>query len=107
MTSVRVACVQLNAKADLTANLDEAEHWIRLARADGAEFIATPENTSGMYRNRGVLLESALPEAGHPAVERFADLARETGAWLLAGSISVRLTQEKLANRSILFAPSG
>ncbi len=66
MTSVRVACIQLNAKADLTANLDEAEHWIRLARADGAQFIATPENTSGMYRNRGALLDSALPEAGHP-----------------------------------------
>ena len=29
MTSVRVACVQLNAKADLTANLDEAEHCQR------------------------------------------------------------------------------
>jgi deaminated glutathione amidase len=107
MTSVRVACIQLNAKADLTANLDEAEHWIRLARADGAQFIATPENTSGMYRNRGALLDSALPEAGHPAIARFAGLARETGAWLLAGSISVRLESEKLANRSILFAPSG
>ncbi len=107
MTSVRVACIQLNAKAELKANLDEAEHWVRLARADGAEFIATPENTSGMYPNRGALLASALPEAGHPAIERFAALARETGAWLLAGSISVRLDSEKLANRSILFAPSG
>ncbi len=107
MTSVRVACVQLNAKADLTANLDEAEHWIRAARADGAQFIATPENTSGMYRNRGALLDSALPEAGHPAIARFAGLARETGAWLLAGSISVRLESEKLANRSMLFVPSG
>jgi predicted amidohydrolase len=107
MASVRVACVQLNAKADLKVNLDEAEHWIRLAHADGAEFIATPENTSGMYRNRGASLDAALPEAGHPAVERFAGLARETGAWLLAGSISVRLSHETLANRSMLFAPSG
>ncbi|HTJ63558.1 MAG TPA: carbon-nitrogen hydrolase family protein [Alphaproteobacteria bacterium] len=107
MTRVRVACVQLNAKADLTQNLDEAERWIRLARADGAEFIATPENTSGMFRNKGALLDAALPEDGHPAIARFSSLARETGAWLLLGSISVKLDNGKLANRSILFAPGG
>ena len=104
---LRVACIQPNAKPDLKANLDEVAHWIRAASADGAQFIATPENTSGMYPNRAALLASALPEAGHPAVGRFAGLARETGAWLLAGSISVQLESGKLANRSMLFAPSG
>src|ERR1700744_6083952 len=106
MTSVRVACVQLNAKADLTVNLDEAEHWIRLARADGAEFIATPENTSGMYRNKAPLFDSPLPEEGHPATIRFATLAKEIGATLLLGSISVKLDSGKLANRSVLFSPT-
>ena len=104
---LRVACIQPNAKPDLSANLDEVEHWIRAAHADGAGFIATPENTSGMYPDRRALLASALPEDGHPAIARFAALAEKTGAWLLAGSITVKLTDEKLANRSLLFAPSG
>jgi predicted amidohydrolase len=104
---LRVACVQPNAKPDLTTNLDEIEHWIRAAHADGAGFIATPENSSGMYADRRSLIASALPEEGHPAVAHFAALAEKTGAWLLAGSITVRLETEKLANRSILFAPSG
>jgi predicted amidohydrolase len=107
MANVRVACIQLNAKADLAVNLDEAEHWIRLAHADGAQFIATPENTSGMYRNKGALFDSVQPEAGHPAIELFSSLAKESGAWLLLGSISVRLESGKLANRSVLFSPDG
>jgi predicted amidohydrolase len=104
---LRVACVQMNAKPDLAANLEEVEHWIRAAHADGAQFIATPENTSGMYSNRASLIAAALPEANHPAILKFAELARETGAWLLAGSLSILLDSGKLANRSLLFAPSG
>jgi len=104
---LRVACIQPSAKPDLATNLDEVEHWIRAAHADGAGFIATPENTSGMHANRAALLEAALPEAGHPGIARFAGLARETGAWLLAGSLSIRLESGKLANRSMLFSPKG
>jgi deaminated glutathione amidase len=104
---LRVACIQPNAKPDLATNLDEVEHWIRAAHADGAGFIATPENTSGMFADRRALIASALPEDGHPAVARFATLAETTGAWLLAGSITVKLTDEKLANRSLLFDPRG
>jgi predicted amidohydrolase len=104
---LRVACIQPNAKPDLAANLDAVEHWIRAAHADGAGFIATPENTSGMYADRRSLIASALPEEDHPAVARFSGLAEETGAWLLAGSITIKLETEKLANRSMLFDPRG
>jgi len=104
---LRVACIQPNAKPDLAANLAEIEHWIRAAYADGAGFIATPENTSGMYGDRRSLIASALPEDGHPAVACFSALAQETGAWLLAGSITIRLETGKLANRSMLFDPRG
>jgi predicted amidohydrolase len=59
---LRIACIQSNAKPDLAANLDEVEHWIRAAHADGAGFIATPENTSGMYPDRRSLIASARAE---------------------------------------------
>ncbi len=107
MTNLRIACVQLNAKPELGANLEEAERWIKAAAQDGARLIATPENTSGMLDDRASLIASALPEEGHPGVARFAGLARETGAWLLAGSLSIRIAPDRLANRSFLFAPSG
>jgi predicted amidohydrolase len=105
--TLRIACVQLNAKPDLAANLGEAETLIRQAAAQGAQLIATPENTSGMFANRAALIASALPELGHPAIAKFAALARETKAWLLLGSISILLDGGKLANRSLLFDPAG
>src|SRR5690606_11882593 len=49
----------------------------------------------------------AAEEAAHPALAAFSELARETGAWLLAGSLTVRLAEERLANRSYLLAPQG
>jgi predicted amidohydrolase len=97
----------MNAKPDLAANLDAAEHWAKEAARAGAGLIATPENTSGMYERRAALLAAALPEEGHPALTRFAALARETGAWLLLGSLSIKIAAERLANRGFLFAPSG
>lgn len=105
--TLRIACVQLNAKPDLAANLGEAETLIRQAAAQGAQLIATPENTSGMFANRAALIASALPEPGHPAIAKFVALARETKAWLLLGSISILLDGGKLANRSLLFDPTG
>ena len=104
---LRAACIQLNAKPDLAANLEAAERWIRAARAAGATFIATPENTSGMHQGRAALMAAALREAGHPAIALFSGLARELDAWLLLGSISILLESGKLANRSYLFAPGG
>ncbi|HLG87727.1 MAG TPA: carbon-nitrogen hydrolase family protein [Alphaproteobacteria bacterium] len=104
---LRVACLQLNARPDLDANLDEVERLARAAGIEGAELIATPENTSGMYANRSALIDSALPEAGHPGLKRLTDLARETGVWLVVGSLSIRLENDKLANRCFLIDPAG
>jgi len=104
---LRAACVQLNAQPDLNANLDAAERWVRKAVAEGATFVATPENTSGMHADRKTLIAAALPEDGHPGIARFSALAHETGIWLLVGSLSIRLDSGKLANRSFLFAPTG
>ncbi len=107
VSRLRVACVQLNAQPDLQTNLDAAASWIRAARSDGARLIATPENTSGMFADRTALLASAYAQADHPALPWFGALARETGAWLLIGSLSIRLDDETLANRSFLFDPAG
>lgn len=104
---LNVACLQLNARPDLDANLDEVERLARQAAANGAQFIATPENTSGMYASRSALIESALPEPGHRGLARLTGLARATGIWLLVGSLSIRLDNGKLANRSFLIDATG
>jgi predicted amidohydrolase len=57
---------------------------------------------------RALRLEKARPEAEHAMLAVFRELARETGAWLLLGSIVVREgDDERLRNRSFLIAPDG
>lgn len=92
---------------DIGQNLQAAAAFIREAAAQGARFVATPENTDQMRRRSEDRLESAGDEKTHPAIPFFADLAQELEIWLLIGSIGVRVSEEKLANRSHLFSPDG
>lgn len=105
--TVRAACVQVNAGPEIAANLEAAGALIRRARDAGATFITTPENVGFMVQGRDKVLARARPEDDHPGFPFFADLARETGAWLLAGSLAVLLEDGRVANRSTLFDDTG
>lgn len=100
---VTVACVQMTSGPDIDDNLKTAESFIREAAGQGATFIATPEMTDSMVRYAKDKRENASDK---PA-KHFASLAKELGVWLLAGSFGVKMTEDKLANRSMLFAPDG
>lgn len=103
----RAALVQMRCGREVEPNLDAAEAAIRAAAAGGAEFVQTPENTSLMELSSKRLFANTRAEAGNPAVERFASLAQELGIWLHVGSIAVRLSDAKVANRSFLISPQG
>lgn len=103
----RLACVQVNAGNDMAANIEASSALARAARADGADFIAFPECVAMMEMGRERVLAKAAPEDSHPALAAFRALAAETGAWLLAGSLSIRLDGDRVANRSCLIDETG
>ena len=103
----RAALVQMRCGRTPEPNLDAAEALIRQAASGGADYILTPENTSLMELSTRKLFASIQPEEGNPAVERFRALAKELGVWLHIGSIAVRLSDSKAANRSLLMTPQG
>lgn len=107
MTKLVAACIQTNGSPDVAANLARAEPMIRAARERGASFIALPENVNIIGADRQRLFATARPENEDQAVAFMARMARETGAWILAGSIAVATDHDKLANRSFLFTPTG
>ena len=76
-------------------------------QAVGARFIATPENTTLMAPDGGAKLASSFDEANDPALPVFAALAKELGVWLLIGSLAIKVSDTKTANRSFLFGPDG
>ena len=103
----KAACVQVSAGRELAPNIETAVRLGREARAKGADFIVYPENVTMIEPIGAEALKKALPESEHPAIPAFRALARETGAWILAGSLSIRAGEKKYANRSLLFAAGG
>ncbi len=80
---------------------------IRTARDRGADLITLPENVSLMIVGRERLYARAQPENDHPAIKFFSQSARDTGAWILAGSLAIVSDHDRLSNRSYLFNPAG
>jgi predicted amidohydrolase len=108
MTGFTAACVQINASNDLDDNIANLGRMIREARDAGADFITTPECAAMIEVGRDKIRGKAFLEDAHPALDAFREWAAETGAWLLAGSLSVLLEdEERLANRQYLIAPTG
>ncbi len=104
---IKVACVQLRSSDDIDWNIRQASALIRLAHKDGARFIATPENTTLMAPDGGAKLEKSFAEKDDPTLPSFCALAAELGVWLLIGSLAIKGSPDKTANRSVLIAPDG
>jgi predicted amidohydrolase len=109
------ACVQFTAARDHEPNIQIVSELVRRARGAGADLVLTPENT-GLIEPIGKLRrEKARDEANHPVLAALRDVARETGAWLLIGSLAVDIAKEpgiaegerRLANRSYLIDAGG
>ena len=108
------ACVQFTAGPDPAPNLREVSRLIRQARDAGADFIMTPE-VSNFIESGKRRRDKARREADDPFLAGMRDLARETGAWILVGSLVIdpagELTaepsEERLANRSFLIDARG
>ena len=107
MTQLSVACIQLNAGADVDANLAAATQAVRTAAARGAQLIALPEYCVLLDGSGRVMRDRSPEESQHPALPALRALARETQAWLLIGSLTVKLADERMANRSYLVSSAG
>ena len=101
------ACVQLNAKREVEANLPEIRAGILEAAGRNATFITTPECTTMMEPDSERLRAKAPSEDRHPSLDLVQGLAKETGTWILLGSAAILLADGKIANRSYLFDGTG
>ena len=102
---MKVALIQLTSGNDIAANIAKIEKLVKRAAAQGAEFAALPENAFYM-RAEGQAAPPKYTQATHPGVKAAAQMAKQHGIWLLAGSVAIQKS-EKNYNRSLLFAPQG
>lgn len=122
--SLKLALIQMNSGDDMAANIAALETFVAKAAGQGAQFVATPENTFLMKNSHPHPPASAGPslsliegegrgEGGytqdeHPGVKAAAKLAEQYKVWLLIGSVADKIDDSgKTANRSLLFNPHG
>jgi deaminated glutathione amidase len=108
---LKVAAVQLNSTADVTANLAAADRLTRAAAADGARLIVLPEKWTVLGHDAD--LRAGAQALDGPAISWARELARELQVDLIAGSIVERRCGERgadgesLANTCVHIDPAG
>jgi predicted amidohydrolase len=101
-----VALVQLDATADVDANIQRAVDLTDRAAADGARFIVLPEYLQYRGDDEG-FRASARPIPG-PFTDAFAAVALRRSAWILLGSLAEASDDPRRPwNTSALLAPDG
>ena len=107
MTSMKVACIQMNSGFEIDENLKQAGEIIREAASEECEFIATPENTDFMAPSNAEKLKVAEEADKHIGIPFFSFLAKELNVWILVGSMKIKIGDKKIVNRSFLFNNTG
>ncbi len=102
----RVAAVQMHAQlGDVTANLENAEHWVRIAIHEGAQWIVLPEFfTTGIALHPTRLLHAYEPLDGRP-MQLLKRLAKD-GNVGVGGSFLARSGAD-VFNTFVLALPNG
>jgi len=104
---MKIALIQTRTPSTPEAALAHVLPMVREAAGFGARFIATPEGTNVLQKDRERLLPMLRPLEEDVVVAGLREAARDLGAWILIGSALVKREDGKAANRSVLVSPKG
>jgi predicted amidohydrolase len=102
---LRVACVQLNTRDDVAANVGAAVELVEAAADRGARLVVLPETWAFKGRREGIVATAEAPDG--PSNRALAAVAARRGLWLLAGSVYEPAADGLVSNVSALFDPAG
>ena len=103
----KAAMIQMRTGLTPAANVDAAAGLIVQAKTDGADYLQTPEMTNVLAAKREHLFATVVEEEKDASLASFRDLARRLGIILHIGSLAIRLSPDRVANRAFLIDPNG
>ena len=106
-SSFTAALVQMRSGLSPQANLDAAARLINEARERGAHYVLTPEMTNILEVKRERLFAAIATEESDASLAAFRELARRLRIFLHVGSLAIKLSADRAANRSFLIDESG
>src|SRR6185369_16714144 len=103
----KAAMIQMRSGLSPSANLDAAARLIGDAKAAGADYVQTPEMTNIMEVKRDRLFATIAEEESDASLAHFRELAKKHAFYVHVGSLAIKLSDERAANRSFLIDPHG
>jgi predicted amidohydrolase len=103
----RVSCIQLRSNNNIHQNLKKTEKLIIKAVKQNADFILTPEVSSLFSLKKKELLKVCKPMNKDEYLLRVKQLAKKYKKWILIGSLIIKISKNKLVNRSVLIDKTG
>ncbi|MGB7937790.1 MAG: carbon-nitrogen hydrolase family protein [Pseudolabrys sp.] len=105
--SFSAAMIQMRSSLTPGANIDDAVRMIGEAKAAGADYVLTPEMTNILAAKREQLFAVIAEEESDNALATLRELARQFGIYIHIGSLAIRISHDRTANRSFLVDPKG
>src|SRR5215471_14779409 len=99
--------IQMRSGLAPGANIDDAVRMIGEAKAAGAAYVLTPEMTNILAAKREQLLAVVVEEEMDASLATLREVARELGIYVHVGSLAIKVSHDRAANRSFLIDPKG
>jgi deaminated glutathione amidase len=101
------AMIQMRSGLDAAANIETAVRLIGEAKTAGADYVQTPEMTNILAGNREQLFATIVDEDRDTSLATLREVARKLGLYVHVGSLAIRLSPDRAANRAFLIDPKG
>ncbi|MGB8631480.1 MAG: carbon-nitrogen hydrolase family protein [Xanthobacteraceae bacterium] len=105
--SFKVGLIQMRSGLDPAANLAVVLELIDQAKQAGADYVLTPELTNILAIKRDHLFANIVAEENDPTLATLREVARELAIYVHIGSLAIKASAEKAANRSFLIDRKG
>ena len=105
--SFNAAMIQMRSGLDPAANLATALDLIDRAKGAGADYVLTPEMTNILAVRREQLFANIVAEEQDVTLATLREVARKFAIYIHIGSLAIKASPEKAANRSFLIDRKG
>jgi predicted amidohydrolase len=103
----KAAMIQMRSGLAPAANIEAAVRMIGEAKSAGADYVQTPEMTNILAARREQLFAAIVEEQSDAALAALRELARQLGIYIHVGSLAIRISSERAANRGFLIDRTG
>jgi deaminated glutathione amidase len=105
-SAFKVALVQMRSAMEPKANIAAALAAIEEAKSAGADYVLTPEMTN-IIAKRERMMATIVDEERDPTLAALREAARKHSLYIHIGSLAIKASPERAANRSFLIDRRG